>query len=234
MSRGVNTCVCLKHLMWKNDYFGLSFSHVKNDQDGSQNRHPRHIYANPDNYLLCCVTAIFEYLLCYPGLFKDEHSMLFPGPSPEERFSDNLARVLEKHKDELLTYGYVPSDLGVHSIRKGASTYASSGTTAAPSSIAVNNRGGWTLGGARDVYMLYERAGDQYVGRILSGMDVLSPKFGARCPDFIYHGDLLGGPPEEDAMETERQQALLDTKVSEALALCFGNLAKFISIRRTL
>ena len=234
MSRGVNTCVCLKHLMWKNDCFGLSFSHVKNDQDGSRNRHPRHIYANPDNYLLCCVTAIFEYLLCYPGLFKDEHSMLFPGPSQEERFSDNLARVLEKHKDELLTYGYVPSDLGVHSIRKGASTYASSGTTAAPSSIAVNNRGGWTLGGARDVYMLYERAGDQYVGRILSGMDVLSPKFGASCPDFIYHGDLLGGPPEEDATETERQQALLDTEVSAALASCFGNLEKFISIRRTL
>ena len=98
---GVNSCVCLKHLLWKNDSFGLSFSHVKNDQDGSRNFHPRHIYANPDNYLVCCVNAVFEYLLCYPGLFKDEHSMLFPGPCQESRFSDNLSRVLEKHKDEL-------------------------------------------------------------------------------------------------------------------------------------
>jgi hypothetical protein len=235
MCRGVNTCVCLKHLLWKNDCFGLSFSHVKNDQDGSRNFHPRHIYANPDSYLLCCVTAVFEYLLCFPGLFKDEHSMLFPGPSQEERFSDNLQRVLEKHKEELLDLGYVPSDIGVHSIRKGASTYASSGTTAAPSSVAVNNRGGWALGGARDVYMLYERAGDQYVGRILSGMNVLSPKFGASCPDFIYHGDLLGdGSSAEDATETERQQGLLENKASEALMSCFGNLEKFTSIRRTL
>lgn len=156
MCRGVNSCVCLKHLLWKNDSFGLSFSHVKNDQDGSRNDHPRHIYANPDNYLVCCVTALFEYLLCYPGLFKDEHSMLFPGPCQEAHFSDNLSRVLEKHEDELRDLGYSPEDIGVHSIRKGAGTYASSGTTAAPSLVAVNNRGGWTLGGSRDVYLLYE------------------------------------------------------------------------------
>ena len=92
--------------------------------------------------------------------------------------------MLEKHKDELLELGYEPNDIGVHSIRKGAGTYASSGTTAAPSSVSVNNRGGWTLGGVRDVYMLYERAGDQYVGRILSGtMNVLSAKFGASVQD---------------------------------------------------
>ena len=235
MCRGVNTCVCLKHFAWKDDCFGLSFSHVKNDQDGSRNFHPRHIYANPDNYLLCCVTAVFEYLLCFPGLFKDEHTMLFPGPSQEERFSEILERVLNKHKEELLTLGYVPSDIGVHSIRKGACTYASSGTTAAPSSTSVNNRGGWTLGGARDVYMLYERAGDQYVGRILSGMNVLSATFGASCPDFIYHADVLSdGQSAENVTERERQQGLLESKVSSALMACFGNLDKFAAIRRTL
>ncbi|KAI2507760.1 hypothetical protein MHU86_6656 [Fragilaria crotonensis] len=236
MCRGVNSCVCLKHLLWKNDSFGLSFSHVKNDQDGSRNHHPRHIYANPDNYLVCCVTALFEYLLCYPGLFKDEHSMLFPGPCQEARFSDNLSRVLEKHKDELRDLGYSPEDIGVHSIRKGAGTYASSGTTAAPSSVAVNNRGGWTLGGSRDVYLLYERAGDQYVGRILSGMDVLSPKFGASCPDFIYCGrqgvELEGG--SEHVADVERSQNELTHKVSLSLEACFGNLNSFVAIRKTL
>jgi hypothetical protein len=244
MCRGVNSCVCLKHLLWKNDSFGLSFSHVKNDQDGSRNFHPRHIYANPDNYLVCCVTAVFEYLLCYPGLFKDEHSMLFPGPCQESRFSDNLSRVLEKHKDELRDLGYNPVDVGVHSIRKGAGTYASSGTTAAPSSVAVNNRGGWTLGGSRDVYLLYERAGDQYVGRILSGMDVLSPKFGASCPEFIHcrvvppeNGTQLldnDGPVIESASDVENLQNELTCKVSLALESCFGNLEHFVSIRKTL
>jgi hypothetical protein len=171
MCCGVSTCVCLKHLLWKNGCFCLVFSHLKIDKDGSSSN----IYANPDNSLLCCVTAIFEYLLCYPRLFKDEHSILFPGPSQEERFSDSLARVLEKHKDELFDLGYVPADLGVHSIRKGAGTYSLSGTTSCPSSVAVNNRGGWTLGGAREVYILYKRAGHQYVSHTLSGMNVLSP-----------------------------------------------------------
>jgi hypothetical protein len=234
MCRGVNSCVCLKHLLWKNDSFGLSFSHVKNDQDGSRNFHPRHIYANPDNYLVCCVTAIFEYLLCYPGLFQDEHAMLFPGPRQEERFSLNLTNILVKHEEELRNLGYVPSDIGVHSIRKGAGTYASSGTTAAPSSVAVNNRGGWTLGGARDVYMLYERAGDQYVGRILSGMNVLSPKFGASCPDFFHHGagELFDGP--EQVVDANQLQAQITSKVSLALASCFGDLELFVAIRKTL
>ena len=189
MCRGVNTCVCLKHLMWRADAFGISFSHVKNDPAGSRNWHPRHIYTNPDNYHVYCVTAVTEYLLCFPQLFQDGNGMLFPaGPKQEERFGAILLRVLEKHKDELLELGYEPNDIGVHSIRKGAGTYASSGTTAAPSSVSVNNRGGWTLGGVRDVYMLYERAGDQYVGRILSGtMNVLSAKFGASAPDFFNH-----------------------------------------------
>lgn len=85
------------------------------------------------------------------------------------------------------------------------------------------------------MYMLYERAGDQYVGRILSGMNVLSPTFGASCPDFIYHADVLGdGQSAENVTERERQQGLLESKVSAALMACFGNLDKFAAIRRTL
>jgi hypothetical protein len=126
----------------------------------------------------------------------------------------------------------------VHSIRKGAGTYASSGTTAAgaPSSVAVNNRGGWTLGGSRDVYLLYERAGDQYVGRILSGMDDLSPKFGAICPDFIYCGR-QGAEFDRDSehvADVEQSQNELTLKVSLLLEASFGNLDNVVAIRKTL
>ena len=229
MCRGVNTCVCLKHLLWRADAFGISFSHVKNDQAGSRNWHPRHIYTNPDHYPVCCVTAVTEYLLCYPQLFIDGNGMLFPGPRQEERFGAILQRVLIKHKEELRACGYEQGDIGVHSIRKGAGTFASSGTTAAPSSVSVNNRGGWTLGGVRDVYMLYERAGDQYVGRILSGMNVLSAKFGASAPDFYYHGPL--GVPEASAV-VEENQLQLEAKVQAILKGCFGNLGDLICIQK--
>lgn len=232
MCRGVNTCICLKHLLWRADAFGISFSHVKNDPAGSRNWHPRHIYTNPDNYHVCCVTAVTEYLLCFPQLFQDGNGRLFPGPKQEERFGIILQRVLAKKSEELCGLGYGPNDIGIHSIRKGAGTFASSGTTAVPSSVSVNNRGGWTLGGVRDIYMLYERAGDQYVGRILSGMNVLSPRFGASAPDFYYHGNV--GIPEAAGLVQEKQ-AELDCEVQTMLNSCFGELDdSLVCIRRTL
>ena len=51
--------------------------------------------------------------------------------------------------------------------------------------------------------MLYEHAGDQYVGRILSGLNVLSAKFGASAPDFFYHGT-VGVPKAVAIVEKSR------------------------------
>jgi hypothetical protein len=69
--------------------------------------------------------------------------------------------------------------------------------------------------------MLCERAGDQYVGRILSGMNVLSAKFGASAPDFFCHGDV--GVAEAVAV-VELKQIELDRKVKLMLKACFGEL----------
>lgn len=77
------------------------------------------------------------------------------------------------------------------------------------------------MGGVRNVYMLCERAGDQYVGRILSGMNVLSAKFGASAPDFFCHGDV--GVAEAVAV-VELKQIELDRKVKLMLKACFGEL----------
>ena len=77
------------------------------------------------------------------------------------------------------------------------------------------------MGGVRDVYMLYERAGDQYVGRILSGMNVLSAKFGASALDFFFHGTV--GVPEAVAI-VKKKQMDLNQKVSTMLKACFGEL----------
>ena len=91
--------------------------------------------------------------------------------------------MLHGHEGDL--DGYEVEDIGTHSIRKkGATTYASSGSTASSSSVAINNRGGWTLGTVRDVYMLYEKAGYRYVGQILAGLPVLSDCFAVSEPNF--------------------------------------------------
>ena len=97
MCRGASTDgICLKHLQWVEDSFGISFSHVKNDQTGSQNFHPRHIYANPDNYYICPVTAIMEYFLMFPDIFHNENGHIFIGPKQEERFSEALEKLISK------------------------------------------------------------------------------------------------------------------------------------------
>ena len=44
------------------------------------------------------------------------------------------------------------------------------GTTAAPHIAAVYNRAGWTMGKVKDTYIQYAAAGDQHVGRVVSGL----------------------------------------------------------------
>ena len=107
-------------------------------------------------------------------------------------------------------------DIGTHSIRKGATTHASSGSTASPSSVAINNQGGWTLGTVPDVYMLYEKAGAHYVGQILAGLPVLSARFAVSGPNFC-----IQNPKDANAQE---KQTEFDGKVILALRSLFGDV----------
>jgi len=53
---------------------------------------------------------------------------------------------------------------------QGSATYASSGSTACPSSTPIHLRAGWALGGVQDTYLRYESAGDMFVGKIVAGL----------------------------------------------------------------
>lgn len=77
--------VCIKHLDWVGDACPLYFSHQKNDQEGSRNFKPRHIYANPDDPTICSVLAIFEYLTVFPEVLCDPDGRLFPGAEDQEK-----------------------------------------------------------------------------------------------------------------------------------------------------
>lgn len=48
---------------------------------------------------------------------------------------------------EIQALGVAQADIGTHSVRKGATTYCTSGTTACPTTQSVNIRGGWTSPG---------------------------------------------------------------------------------------
>jgi len=93
-----------------------------------------------------------------------------------------LKDIVTLHAEEIRAMGIDPEMIGVHSIRKGAATYVCSGSTGGPSIAAVCNRAGWTMGKVKDTYMQYEAAQDQYVGRVVAGLNVNSELFAVSPP----------------------------------------------------
>ena len=79
--------------------------------------------------------------------------IVFPGSEEDNWFRNILNQLLGKHRGDLDVCEV--EDIGTHSIRKDATTYTSSGSTASSSSVAINNHSGWILGTVRDVHMLY-------------------------------------------------------------------------------
>jgi hypothetical protein len=72
--------------------------------------------------------------------------------------------------------GFLPGDIGSHSIRKGAVSYLLS-LPGGPPAASTCIRAGWTMGKVKDIYMRYVVSGDQFVGRCLSLLSVLRTDF---------------------------------------------------------
>ena len=88
---------------------------------------------------VCPITAIFEYFALFPEVLHDPDGRVYPGADTQnQRFGEILDKILLEHEEEVNALGYKCDEIGVHSIRKGATTYASSGTTAAPSTVSIN------------------------------------------------------------------------------------------------
>ena len=166
------------------DAFEIYFAHMKTDQTGSEAKYLRHLYANPHCPLVCPVFALAMYFSCCFNTQQLPDNYLFPGEDQYQRFSEQLGRVLEEHRDEVTLMGADPSEIGTHSIRKGAVTYMAS-LPGGPTLSAVCIRAGWTMGTVRDIYMRYLSSGDQFVGRCLSLLPILRMEFGCSPPYFI-------------------------------------------------
>ena len=104
--------------------------------------------------------------------------MLFPGPDQYQRFSCMLSRVINEHSEEVHALGFNPSEIGTHSIRKGAISYLSS-LPGGPPIASVCIRAGWTMGNVKYICLRYVSSGDQFVGWCLSLLPLLQAEFGS-------------------------------------------------------
>ena len=78
--------------------------------------------------------------------------------------------------------GIVPEDFGTHSIQKGAATHMATGSTACPPIASICLRANWAMPCVLNRYIKYENAGDQFVGKCVSGRSRKSKEFVASPP----------------------------------------------------
>ena len=173
----------LAHIRWSDNSLLACIAKAKHDQEGEGAKTPWHIYANPCNPFVCPVLALGLYIFSHPDLLTN-NSFLFTGNNQYRRYTQVLKKAITLDEENFRRFGVEIEAFGSHSLRKGAATFCGSGSTMAPSMAAICNRAGWKMGGTRDKYIKFENAGDQYLGRVLSGLDALSPSFALTPPFF--------------------------------------------------
>jgi hypothetical protein len=175
------------------DSFCVFFSHSKTDQTGTESRYPRHIYANPVSPEVCPLLSLAMYFSTnFNTTEVGDCTMLFPGKGQETRFAKMLFAVLLDHVDEVRALGFELHHIGTHSIRKGAASFLSS-LVGGPPAAAISVRGGWSMGNVKDRYFKYMESGDEYVGRCLCLLPMLTEEMASSPPWF----DVVANSPDD-------------------------------------
>ncbi len=87
-----------------------------------------------------------------------------------------------------LVLGIRPGDLGLHSAQKGACSFAVVGSTVCPPLVSVCLWATWSMGSGKECCLQFEKAGDHYLGRVVSGLEVNDVSF-AISPPYFECGD---------------------------------------------
>lgn len=108
------------------------------------------IYANLMQPAICPILALAVHIFCSGHRPPNGRQQLFIGTNSKDRFSHlltklvaNLSEAEEKH------LGCLPEDIGMHSERKGSSTYCL-GQVGGPTPVSVFLRMGQSLGQLKD------------------------------------------------------------------------------------
>ncbi|KAL7462369.1 hypothetical protein ACHAXS_002746 [Conticribra weissflogii] len=197
-----------------------------------------HVYATPHNPITCPVLALARYLFSNPGILTPGYTKLFPGRNQYDQFMKCFRKVILENEDEFCRMGIQDGDLGSHSARKGACSYASSGSTVSPPIVSVCLQAMWSMGTVKERYLHYEKAGDQYLGRVVSGLNCNSYLFAASPPYFDFAGVENKGEIEQilDSLVKEYipRGDRLKSRIFCIFRYCFASLYHFDFLRQKL
>ena len=124
-----------------------------------------------------------------------------------DRFIKTFHRVIEDNIDDFKYLGVQEHTLGSHSCRKGGITLLSTGCTASPPMASICLRAGWSMGNVKDRYIHYEKAGDQYCGRCVTGISSMTKQF-AISP--VYWDFTESGERGKNAVKKIIQEKFVD------------------------
>jgi hypothetical protein len=151
----------------------------KTDQTGERVE-GKHIAANPFNPAICPVLALARHVFSDGN--RTAYSSIFTRDA-YHRFGEFFYDIVRSDhvKDHLEVNG---NKLGKHSGRKAGATYCSS-FPGGPGRDAICQRADWSLGSIRDRYIsAINNGNDQFVARVMSGLDIQSPTFATLPPHF--------------------------------------------------
>ena len=193
MARSVEVnSVMLTHVAWANDCMVIKTPKHKGrllqkaGSSSDKDMATAHVFANPNNPILCPVTALAVMTFC--NLDRDrKYIELFEGPNQQTRFSKFLRAIMAVMSfAQLAILGALCAlDIGNHSTRKGAVSFSLS-IPDGPSVIAVFKRAKWSLG-FKDRYILFCGGNDHFLGRVLAALS-LNKLFASLPPHFTQAG----------------------------------------------
>ena len=97
-------------------------------------------------------------------------------------------QVILENEEAFRKLGVGVGDLGSHSARKGSCSFASAGSTVSPPMVSICLRALWSMGPVKERYLHYEKAGDQYLGRVVPGLNCNDSSFAVSPPYFDLTG----------------------------------------------
>ena len=183
--------ISIDHLGFTNmkrgtDSIIVKYDETKSDKAGERCKN-KNVYAKPTDPSICFFIALGIYcsyesisLITREVIFLKKNAKL---GTTAHRFCNSLQKLIENYAE--MVDGYICSSLvNTNGTRKVSATYSTSGTTAPPSLITVALHGEWSMGKVFDVYFNVGECGNNYLGRILAGLDPNSTYFGDLPPYF--------------------------------------------------
>ena len=141
---------------------------------------------------------------------------------------DCLHWIIGKYLAKFFALGISPDNLGSHSARKYASNHASSGTTVSLPMVSMCLCAMWSLGHVKERYMQFEKAGNQYLGRVVSGLVVNNMKFAVSPPFFDFDVTRPADGTDESVYSLLRDYTVRGKSVSASVHcifyFCFASL----------